>query len=171
MITITIPVDEYISLRQRIGHQFAVISEETRVLLTSQPGWENDIFIQEIEDSPVFKLWRLKDWQWHRETCHSVEIKKEQNKEISEAAKAKFVKLEAWKRTCREKLRATGKCTPEKIEQLIRQAMDPKGSVKEKEFMRPNGEGIIELDKVAYQAQVDYNTRLQAKLNTPMDCI
>lgn len=67
-ITLTISLDEYLSHASNRGQRWVIIDETRRQSIISQANWELECHIQEIEDSSVFKLWRLSDWQFHKET-------------------------------------------------------------------------------------------------------
>ena len=132
VITLTISLDEYLSHARERGQRWVIINEERRQVIIAQPNWETECYIQEIEGSPVFKLWRLSDWQFHKET--NVELIKEQRVADDKETAANHNKLMAWCRMAQNTLITKTKMEPSVARRHVRCCINPIEWVKIDEF-------------------------------------
>ena len=176
-INITMSFDEYMSHARDRGQRFVTIDDNRRKAITSQVGWELECFIEEITpeheelarlNKPVFKLWRLRDWQFHKETNR--ELVKEQRIADDKETAANHNKLMAWCSMAQNELIKRGKIEPSLARKHVRCCINPIEWVKIDEFEDDKdiitGE-VIKIKETKLAEKIRFYYQLRTKLNWP----
>lgn len=155
-IKITITLEEYINKFISSGGKFLVIDKDRAGEIMAQNGWEINIYLEPILDNAgvvtVYKLWRLKDWEWSKST--KLEHREERRQENIKEERGKHERLEAWKKEARLKILKTGKIPESRIESYIQRCLNPRAESDKDGNIIPGG---------------DTDFKLRKALNFPMD--
>jgi hypothetical protein len=177
-VMVTMSLDEYLSHARNRGQRFVTISDERRKEITSQHGWELECFVEEIAyereilerlNKPVFKLWRLGDWQFHKETNR--ELVKETKIANHKEASANHAKLIAWKQSAISTLLAKARgMSLQDATGHINNCIDPVGRLSPHDFKDDTnlltGE-ILKSKESKMGEKIKFYYQLRTKLNYP----
>lgn len=127
-IKITISLEEYINRFCSSGGKFLVVDKNRAAEIMAQNGWESSVYFEPMLDGngeiAVYKLWRLKDWEWSKST--KLEHREETRQLNMIEARKKHEALEKWKKEARLRIMKTGKIPENKVESYLQRCISPK---------------------------------------------